>query len=287
MLSNLEIRTFLVERGFMNTQAMRPILASVILVLSMLACNFGSNAAPTVKQAPAQTVIESTSAPAATQAPTTAPTQTPGACANPYLPAIVGAKWDYKISGPTPDTYTHTVLSVEDSGFTEQDVFGVGVTRQGKWTCENGDLIALNPPSGDSGTVAANNVKVNLETKEHSGITLPGKLNANDAWSQTLTLEGTETINGTELPAKNEFKNDCTAKRVESVTVAAGTFDAMRVECQTAMKITISMGGNDMTAPFNLTSTSWYAENIGMVRNLTSGMGFESTTELVSYDVPK
>jgi hypothetical protein len=166
-------------------------------------------------------------------------------------------------------------------------VFGVGVTRQGKWTCENGNLIALNPPSGDSGTVQAQNVQVNLETKEHSGITLPAKINAGDTWSQTLLLEGTETINGTELPAKNEFSNDCTAKGVESVTVEAGTFDAMRVECKTVMHLTITMGGSDTAATFNLTATNWYAKEIGMVKNVTTGMGLDSTTELVSYNIPK
>jgi hypothetical protein len=227
--------------------------------------------------------------PEATEAPTTAPTEaaTAGACANPYLPVIVGATWNYKLTGPTSDTYEHTILSVESDGFTEQDVFGVGVTRKGKWTCDNGNLIALNPPSGDSGTVQAQNVQVNLETKEHSGVTLPATINANDTWSQTLTLEGTETINGTELPARNEFSNNCTAHGIESVTVEAGTFDAMRVECKTVMNLSITMGGQDTAATFNLTGTSWYTEGIGMVKNVTTGMGLDNTTELISYDIPK
>lgn len=274
----------------MNTQVIRPILASVILALSMLACNFGQNAAPTATQTTGKNATQavSTAQTEVTGAPTTAPTEAPvSACENPYLPPIVGATWNYKITGPTSDTYKHTVLSVEMDSFTEQDVFGVGVTRQGKWTCENGNLIALSPPSGSSGTVQAQNVQVNLETKEHSGITLPAKINPGDTWSQKLLLEGTETINGTQLPAKNEFSNDCTAKGVESVTVEAGTFDAMRVECKTVMHLTITVGGSDTGATFNLTATNWYAKDIGMIKNVTTGMGLDSTTELVSYDIPK
>src|SRR5690349_11650197 len=133
----------------MKTQTIGPIFAGIIVVLSILACNFGRTGAPAATQAPAQVEIQSTSTGEATEASTTAAPPA-GTCANPYLPAIVGATWNYKISGPTPDTYTHTVLAVDDAGFTEQDVFGVGVTRQGKWTCDHGDLIALNPPSGDS-----------------------------------------------------------------------------------------------------------------------------------------
>jgi hypothetical protein len=61
----------------------------------------------------------------------------------------------------------------------------------------------------------------------------------------------------------------------------------MRVECKTVMHLTLTMGGNDTAATFNLTGTSWYTENIGMVKNTTTGMGLDSTTELVSYDIPK
>jgi hypothetical protein len=203
------------------------------------------------------------------------------------MPVVVGATWGYTLTGPTSDTFTHTILSMEDNGFTEQDVFGVGVTRQGKWTCENGNLTALNPASGSSGTVQAEGVEVNLETKEMSGVTVPATINAGDTWSQTLTLEGTETINGQEFPARNELTSDCTAIGIESVTVQAGTFDAMKVECKTTMNITITMAGNDIATPINLTGTSWYVEDVGLVKTLTIGTGLDSTTELVSYNIPQ
>lgn len=264
-----------------------------VLLLVVAACSGGNANTPSSRatQAPPGTVNEPTSAPVATEAPTEVPpteipTETASACDNPYMPVVLGATWDYKLTGPVPDTYTHSIVSVESDSFTEQDVFGVGVTRQGQWKCENGDLIALNPPSGSSGTVEADNVKVDFQTKDLSGVTLPGTINAGDTWSQSITLEGTETINGTEFPASNKVTSNCKAIGVESVTVEAGTFDAMRVECQNTMEVSLKLTDVPMQTTINLTGISWYVENIGMVKNSTTGSGLDSTTELVSYNIP-
>lgn len=272
----------------MRLKEIRFIGATIMLLLTMPACRLGGSALPSETPPPGEKIDQTTpKAATVTEAPTNPPTETASACDNPYMPVVAGATWKYRLTGPTSDIFTHTVLSVEDDGFTEQDVFGVGVTRQGKWACQDGDLTALNPPSGSSGTVQAEGVQVNLETKEVTGITLPATINPGDTWSQTLTLEGTEKINGQEYPARNELTSDCTAIGVESVTMEAGTFDAMKVECQTVMNLTITIGGNDMNTPLNLAGTNWYVEDVGLVKNVTTGMGLDSTTELVSYNIPQ
>ena len=264
------------------------------VAVSISACNIGVTAPPTPAEdiTPSTTQIITTDTPPATEtSPTEAATATsaPAAssCDNPYMPVVQGATWDYKLTGPIPDTYTHTILSVEDDGFTEQDTFGTGVTRQGKWQCDDGNLIALNPSGGNSANVSTEGVSVDFETKEVSGVTLPASIKPGDTWSQSLTLEGTQTIGSTSFAASNQLTNDCTAKGIESVTVQAGTFDAMRVECQTDMNITIALDPNNpMSTPLSLANTYWYAENVGMVKNTTSGADLDSTIELVSYNIP-
>jgi hypothetical protein len=169
----------------------------------------------------------------------------------------------------------------------EQDVFATGVTRQGTWNCENGNLIALDPPSGASANVSTeNNVAVDFETKALSGVTLPAAIDVGDTWSQSLTLEGTQTINGTAYPASNQLTSDCKAIALESVTVEAGTFDALRVECQTRMKLSVKTGDTALENTLDLTGTNWYARNVGLVKALTVAFGFDSTVELVSYNIP-
>lgn len=274
----------------MNIYKVNYCFAIGALVLFLSACGSGNAANPTPEQSPelSTPTAENTAIPAtetATLVPAT-PTESASACENPYSPVIEGASWNYNLTGPIPDTFTHTILSVESDGFTEQDQFGTGVTRQGKWQCENGNLIALNS-AGNSANVTAEGVSVDFETTEVSGVTLPATINPGDTWSQSLTLEGTQTISGTSFPASNHFTSNCTGIGVESVAVAAGTFDAMRVECQTEMNISIALDPNNpISTPLSLTNVYWYAENIGMVKNTTASPGLNSTIELLSYNIP-
>ena len=276
----------------MSTNRMIFLPVMNILVFSLLACSPAANPGSAPTQPPAATENVPPLA-TETQLVSEAPTETAvpapqvHACDNPYMPVVPGATWNYRLTGPLADTFTHSIVSVESSSFVEQDVFAAGVTRQGTWNCENGNLIALDPPSGASANVnTENNVSVDFETKDLSGVTIPAAINAGDSWSQSLTLEGTQTINGTSFPAGNQLTSDCKAIGIESVTVEAGTFDAMRVECQTTMNISIAMGDVPIQSTLDLTGTNWYAEGVGLIKTLTTGMGFDSTTELVAYNIP-
>ena len=267
-------------------------LMAVALLMSLSACNIGVTAPPAAgtdtNVVPTQTVENGpTPTEAVTEVAATEPSTTSHACDNPYLPVIVGATWVYRLTGPIPDTFTHTFLSVESAGFTEQDQFDSGVTRQGQWQCDEGNLIALNPTGGNSASVSAEGVSVDFQTTELSGVTLPASISEGDSWNQSLTLEGTQTINGTSYPASNQLTSNCTAIAIESVTVEAGTFDALRVECTTDMNLTLAFDPNNpITTPLSLTGINWYAENIGLVKSSTSSPGIESTVELISYNIP-
>lgn len=271
----------------MNIKRFTPILTAGMLTLSTLACNLGipAGSTPTPNSGSGNETTVPTEAPATEIPATEAPAQNAGACQNPYLPVIVGATWSYNLTGPIPDTFTRSIISVDANGFTDQDVFGTGVTRQGKWTCDNGNLTALNP-SGNSANVTSDNVIADFQTTSSSGVTLPGSINSGDTWNQATTIEGTEHISDQDIPAKNEFSNSCTAAGVESITVTAGTFDTLRVDCQTTTNITVTVLNNPIQTSLSFTTTSWYAENIGWIKTITSGSGLDSTIELLSYSVP-
>lgn len=190
------------------------------------------------------------------------------------------------MTGGFADTYVHSIVSIEASSFTDQDVFGTGITRQGYWNCEDGGLIMLDPGSDTTGTVNTQNATADFHTTSSSGITLPATIKPGDMWDQAVTLEGTENIGGNQVPAKNEFTNSCMAIGVESVTVPAGTFDAMRVDCDTNMDITITMLNTPVSTALKFTTTSWYVENVGMVKTAKTGDGVNSTIELTSYNMP-
>lgn len=266
----------------MKTKPLSIFTANLALLAVMLACNLGgASPAGEGNQAPAggeATVIPATGAPEADQSA--------AACSNPYMPVVAGATWNYNLNGPTPDTYVHSILSVEANGFTEQDVFGTGVTRQGKWNCESGNLIALNPSGGGSSNVSAEGVSVDFQTTALEGLTLPASINAGDSWSQSLTLEGTQTINGETNPASNQVTQNCTAAGIESVSVPAGTFDAMRVDCQVTMNLTLILAGSPLQNTITLANTNWYALKVGLVKTVSTGSGLDSVIELTAYSIP-
>jgi len=263
----------------MKTNTLSVFMGTIAILVSMLACSLG---APAPQQGDGS---NSTQDEATAEAPVDNSTSI-NACDNPYLPIVQGASWTYNLVAATSDTFTRSILSVEANGFTDQDVFGTGVTRQGKWSCDNGALTALDPTGGNSANVSTEGASTDFQTTSASGVTLPAVLNPGDNWIQTVTLEGIQNLNGTEVPSKNEFTNTCTVTGRESVTVTAGTFDTIRVDCQTNMNITVTMNGSPISLPLTFTATNWYAEKVGLIKTVSTGSDLDSTIELTSYSIP-
>lgn len=259
-----------------------------VLLLASLACSLGTAAPATslpVQPTDAPPVDGSTQ-PAPMPPVNNEPPVTASACANPYMPIISGASWTYSLVGQVSDTYTHSILSASESSFVEQDAFGSGVTRTGEWSCDKGNLTALNP-SGGGASVDTEGLSSEFTATANSGLTFPANPQPGDSWTQSVTLEGTQTINGFNVPTKNETSTSCTAIGIETVTVAAGTFEALRVDCVIQMIISVVADGNPFSTTLNTTSASWYAPNVGMVKSVTSGNGLDSVTELTSYSLPQ
>ena len=114
----------------------------------------------------------------------------------------------------------------------------------------------------------------------------PGKHYRRDTWTQSFTIEGTQTVGDRDVASKNHTEYNCTAGATKSVTVPAGTFDAVRVDCTTVTEITITMSGQDIPSSVNSTSTTWYAPGVGMVKTDASTDGSPNTIELTAYNIP-
>ena len=110
---------------------------------------------------------------------------------------------------------------------------------------------------------------------------------AGTSWMQNFTLEGTESINGQAIAAKNETAYSCTAGATESVTVPAGTFNAVHVDCQADITITVTLNGVEVPTSITTTSAMWYASGVGMVKsdNVISGAA-NNIIELTGYNIP-
>ncbi len=255
-------------------------IALAVILPSILACGLGTpKGAPPSSNAP-------TVSPTTATSPTTASTSAASSnCDLQYYPVVKSASWSYTMTGEVSGQFTRSITEVKPDGFTDQDVFSAGITRTGQWACDDG-LIALQPQAGISAMVQAKNLSGNFHTTDSSGVTIPDNLGPGATWNQDITIKGTESINGQEVPAKAHVIMQCNASSVEPITVPAGKFDALRAECKYDMKVTITL--NSLTVPTEITSTqvAWYAAGVGMVKaeeTIASGL---TTIELASYHIP-
>ena len=250
-------------------------LLGISLVFSLQACNL-----------PATTPTPSPgSSPAVPQSPPSA--SGGGACSNPLYPVVKGASWTYSVTGDVSDTFTHSITDVRADGFTDQDVFTSGVTRTGEWKCDHGALIALSPLAGPGAAITANNMTATINTTQMSGLTLPSSVKPGDTWNQDFAVDGLQSIGGQNVATTGKVAVACTAGSSEAVTVAAGPFNAQRVDCKLTLIVTADIGGLQVPTSFPADTSMWYAPAVGLVKleGAIGGLG-GTTIELTAYSLP-
>ena len=278
----------------------------IVAILALSGCSLGGD--PTVQSLP--TAVENpavpTAAPTAQPSPVTenptAPSVTPtarpspvaenpttivqatptaGLCQNPYYPVVAGASWTYQMSGPVGDTFTRSIVNVRENGFDDQDVFSAGVTRQGSWECREGNLISLTPASGPS--VAAAGMQMNATVESNTGLTFPADPRSGMEWTQNLVLVGRFEQEDMSMEARSVIDLSCKAVGMERVSVPAGDFEALRVDCATQFAISISG-----MAAFNTTvnGSAWYAPGVGWVKSSDASEMGVTEVVLLSYTIP-
>ncbi len=247
------------------------------LVSTLFACNFLTQAAGGAGGSnPAQTAPPNQTNPSAQ-----------GACANTYYPVKKGATWTYKISGlPTgTSTYVDTITDVRSDGFTDSSVFDNKLTRTSQWSCKPDGLLELSLGSGAS-AITASNTQAQFTVTNSSGVTLPSSISNGQSWSYKLDIQGQMSLQNNTVQSQGTASYQLKSLGNESVTVPAGTFNAMKVQINGTFNVQVSV----MPVSVTINATAWYAPNTGLVKETDAaammGQSFNSTTELQSYSIP-
>ncbi|MCL5429619.1 MAG: hypothetical protein M1347_07485 [Chloroflexi bacterium] len=215
-----------------------------------------------------------------------------GACANPYFPVVNGATWTYSVTGGIQDfSYTDTITNVSAEGFTLNSSFDLegGLQRTQAWGCQANGLVALEYNGGPSAALSTEALNAEFHTTGVTGVTIPTNLSVGSSWTQAMDIEGDMTIGeGLTGAATGNVSFAANAVGTESVSTAAGTFDAIKVEIQQDFSLTANIGGVSMPVTFTGTTTAWYASGVGMVKSVVTEdlMGSTTTIELQSYSIP-
>jgi hypothetical protein len=268
----------------------RTLTILTILVFSAACSNTPSTEIPTNASI--------TEIPSATEPPVVANTSTAippvagnAACANPYYPVREGATWTYQSTGSPVGNYsfTDTITAVREDGFTLTSQFNE-LTRTQEWDCKPEGLIALQMGGPAAAALNSQDMELKLEVKNVTGVTFPSTISAGDQWQHNLEFVGQMGIAGQSGEATGNAQSSFSAIGIESVTVPAGTFDAMKIQIDTTLNINVTFQGLNVPVSFTGNYSYWFAPNIGWVKATgnggMAGQTFTENIELQSYNIP-
>ena len=277
----------------MKANRIRNLLSLFLALLFVTACGapeIGSTQQP-IETAEPSTTEQSGDTEIAPIATETSSQSATSLCSNTYYPVREGATWTYKSTGSTAGEYsfTDTVTSVRDDGFTLTSQFG-DLTRTQEWSCAQEGLVALQLGGTSAATLNTQDMQLNLDVKNVSGVTFPREITAGDQWQHNLDFEGQMDIAGQSGEATGSAQTSFTALGNESVTVPAGTFEAMKIQVDSTLNINVEFQGLSVPVTIGGTYTYWFVQDTGWVKASGTGdfggQSFTETIELQSYNIP-
>lgn len=241
--------------------------------------------APTNTSEPTATPVPPTSTPAPPTSTPLPPTNTPvptpaGACYNPWYPITEGTVLSYTASGPERTIGHQTTFSqvTENSFVSTTSVDGV-LTGEVHWACSAQGLMSSTFADLDISNMPAD---IEFKAVSYEGVVFPpaGEWQAGHTWSTTWAMEMQAAIGGVNVTSQIDVEQQNEMIGLEEVTVPAGTFEAMRVETQMSMIMTVAGQTTTTTWPM----TSWYARDVGLVKSVSTLNSHPTTTELVAIE---
>ncbi len=216
-----------------------------------------------------------------------------GLCANTLAPVKEGATWTYaNTGGPvSPSTFTVTITEVRPDGFTDSFKVDDSVAVDQRWACQPNGLLAQSLGVGQGAlALSSQGFKADLDTSNPTGVTLPANVQPGMKWNYGLGLAGSLEDGGLSGQATGSVSTDMQAIGMESVTVPAGTFNAMKVQSVSTFSVSAASQGFSIPITAVLNSTFWFAPNVGWVKSTVSGdfagTSLNTVTELQSFNIP-
>ena len=270
-------------------------ISLLLLVVFITACS-NAGETPTAITITQEPVATATEAPAITEAPVTTegggmPVAGTGQCANAYYPVREGSTWMYQSTGSPTGSYsfTDTITSVREDGFTLTTQFN-DLTRTQEWSCTPEGLVALQLGGAPAAAINSQGSQLELEVNNVSGVTFPSAIEAGDQWQHNIDFTGKMNIADQEGEATGNAQSSFSAIGIESVTVPVGTFDAMKIQINTTLNISVSFQGLNVPVTFSGSYNYWFVQGVGWVKASGNGdiggQSFTETIELQGYNIP-
>jgi predicted small lipoprotein YifL len=267
---------------------MKPVIRTLslaaVLALTLTACGLLGGGEPT----PAPVATD----PGVSQ-PVVLPTAAPGnPCANEFYPVKLNATWFYISSGSPSGSYQllNTITEVRPDGFTLTSQFRKKPRVQ-TWDCRSEGLAATQLIADNATSIAAFEKFPTIKASNISGVNIPVTITPGMEWTYAFDISGTEGRKGAPGGAMTgRIASTFLAGNKESVTVPAGTFDAIPIEVNTVIDFTVQDAAGTVTLTLDSSYTYWYVPGIGWVKatgyGKLGGQDYFETIEMNSYTIP-
>lgn len=217
---------------------------------------------------------------------------TGGLCDNPLYPVRQGASWAYINSGGPNGTFAYSdmISAVRKDGFTLTSQIGTLVRTQ-EWACEADGLKALELGGGTTASITAQGLTAEFSTSDITGLSLPVLITSGQQWQYNLKIQGTIPMpTGEQVQSNGTYSMALQEMGKETVTVPAGTFEAIKIQSSSTVEILVPFGNDQVPMKYSGTSITWYVPGIGYVKSIENwdlgSTPYTATTELQTYVIP-
>lgn len=209
-----------------------------------------------------------------------------GSCANPYLPAVNGATWTYavtnNVNGTSRSSWAITAVGADSFTISVQSPT---VNWTEPWGCSKAGLLQQQDNGGAlAAAFSGPDGEVTISNLSSTGVTVPLAMKPGDSWTQTTDYSVSSTVG---VSGKSTTTWSYKAVRFESVTVPAGTFDALRVDLLIDGSFTYQDGKVLKTTT---AGASWWVKGKGQAKSTQSTGVAASTVSfeavLQTYQIP-
>jgi hypothetical protein len=212
------------------------------------------------------------------------------ACDYPYFPMRKGASWEYSTGGQTMiETITAITGDMDNATATLQVDMGQGVSLTAEWTCTPEGVISYDLTNFQLPDGAAAGAKLKMTGQTGTSLLPPQKLAPGTTWDNDYTMEmSMDTGAGQSFNISYAISQQYTATGVETVTVGADTYEAIRVDVTGSIKVTglpADIPAGLFPSEIPMAYTEWFARGVGLVRS-TSSTGKGDDRLLTKFSIP-
>lgn len=184
-------------------------------------------------------------------------------CSSPFYPTDADLRWRYRTLGNN-QTYAQSFTPTSPGTLLEQRRY-TDRTETTQWTCTPEGLRIL--PEGEISFPGGS-----MRFTKLTGVIIPKSeaWRVGGRWAYRYELKGRVTV--FDLSGYLEVENRIVAK--ENITVAAGQFEALKVEAVFRGEFGIGLSGK---------ATYWFAEGVGVVKQVSESNFGGQSSELLEF----